>query len=251
MTGQKKRIVIVGASSLIAQHCARRWVADAAVDLILVGRDQDKLDRIAADLQVRSPGSTISIVVVDFTDATQIGALAANITAQQPVDILLIAHGCLPDQAHCQTNLAACKDALLINGVSPALFAEAFMGSMQKNNRGTIALIGSVAGDRGRKSNYIYGAAKGFLERYTQGLQHRLAGSNVKVVLLKPGPTATPMTAHLKQQGMVLASVEEVASAIVVAIAMGSPVAYVPKKWAIIMLVVRHLPAFIFNRMNV
>jgi short-subunit dehydrogenase len=150
-----------------------------------------------------------------------------------------------------QTDLNECRDALEVNGVSPVLFAEAFAGKMQQAGRGTIALIGSVAGDRGRKSNYAYGAAKGMVTRYAQGLQHRLAASKVKIVLIKPGPTATPMTAKLSSQGVAMASVEAVAQSIVTGIDAGKPVIYAPAKWALIMMIIRHLPRFVFNKMNI
>jgi len=246
-----KRIVIVGATSAIAEHCARWWVKDAAVDLTLVGRDLARTERVAADLRVRSPRSTVRAREADFIDPPAIHRLADEIVAEGAVDILLVAHGSLPDQAVCQQDLAACHEALSVNGISPALFAEAFAGHMQKANRGTLAVIGSVAGDRGRRSNYVYGAAKGLLTRYAQGLQHRLAGTGVKVVLIKPGPTDTPMTAHLKQQGGRLASVEDVARLIVQGINQGRPVVYAPGKWALIMMVIRHLPSFIFNKLDI
>ena len=163
----------------------------------------------------------------------------------------MIAHGTLPDQFSAQKDLALCKQTLEINAVSPVLFAEAFVGHMEKANRGTLGIIGSVAGDRGRKSNYIYGAAKGLVARYAQGLQHRLALSNVKVVLIKPGPTDTPMTASLKSQGLKVAPLEEVAKQIVKAMSAGQAEAYVPGKWKIIMRVIQHLPSFIFQRLNI
>src|SRR5690606_6692309 len=94
-----------------------------------------------------------------------------------PIDLVLIAHGSLPDQIECQNNIQSCRDALEINGISPVLYAGAFAKEMEQANHGTIALIGSVAGDRGRKSNYVYGAAKGLVARYAQGLQHRFAGT--------------------------------------------------------------------------
>ena len=140
---------------------------------------------------------------------------------------------------------------LTVNGISPVLFAEAFAGPMQKANHGTLAIIGSVAGDRGRKSNYVYGAAKGLVARYAQGLQHRLAGTGVKVVLIKPGPTNTPMTAHLKQQGARLANVEDVARLIVKGINQGKPVVYAPGKWALIMMIIRNLPDIVFNKLDI
>ena len=122
---------------------------------------------------------------------------------------------------------------------------------MEQAQHGTIALIGSVAGDRGRQSNYVYGAAKGMVTRYAQGLQHRFADSAVKVVLIKPGPTDTPMTAHLKGQGAKLAPVESVAKQMVDGIAAGKPVVYAPKKWWLIMMIIRHLPGFIFNKTKI
>jgi short-subunit dehydrogenase len=186
-----------------------------------------------------------------FIDPHAIRQLVDAIVVEGAIDVVLIAHGSLPDQAACQVDLVAGREAMLVNGLSPVLFLEAFAGHMQGTGRGTLAIIGSVAGDRGRKSNYVYGAAKGMVARYAQGLQHRLARTGVKVVLIKPGPTATPMTARLSQQGAKLASVENVAQAIVDGIAKGKPVIYAPARWALIMMVIRHLPAFVFNRMNI
>jgi short-subunit dehydrogenase len=131
------------------------------------------------------------------------------------------------------------------------MYAQGFARHMAQAGQGTLAIIGSVAGDRGRRSNYVYGAAKGLVTRFAQGLQHRLAGTGVKVVLIKPGPTDTPMTAHFKAQGASLAPVSAVAQATVAAIDKGQAVAYVPGKWWLIMMVVRHLPAFIFNKINI
>jgi short-subunit dehydrogenase len=122
---------------------------------------------------------------------------------------------------------------------------------MTQQNHGTLVLIGSVAGDRGRRSNYVYGASKGLVTRYAQGLQHRFAGTPVKVILVKPGPTDTPMTADFKAKGMKLASVEDVAKSIVSGVAAGKTVIYAPGKWGLIMMVIRHLPNIIFNRMNI
>ncbi|MFZ6657891.1 SDR family NAD(P)-dependent oxidoreductase [Undibacterium sp. TJN19] len=247
----KKRIVIAGATSSIAEHCARIWLQSGPVDFVLIGRDSVRLQRVAADLMVRSPQSDIELIETDFLDPAAIEVTVNDISARGAVDICLIAQGSLPDQTMCQSSLQACRDALGINGVSPVLFAEAFAKHMSSARHGHIALIGSVAGDRGRKSNYVYGAAKGLVTRYAQGLQHRLAGSGVKVTLIKPGPTDTPMTNNLKMQGAKLAPVEEVAKQIVKAIETGKPVIYVPGKWMIIMMIIRHLPGSIFNRMDI
>lgn len=253
---QTTRIVIVGASSAIAEHCARLWAQqdynpEHQIRFVLLGRDQGKLDSIAADLTVRNPAASCQTLRPDFISTDAISQSVADIVADGIPDIVLIAHGTLPDQQACQQDLNLAADAMHINGLSPVLFAEAFACHMQAADTGTIALIGSVAGDRGRKSNYVYGAAKGLVTRYAQGLQHRLAGTNVRVVLVKPGPTDTPMTAHLKQEGAKLASVDDVAAAIVRGVQKGSPVVYAPGKWLLIMMIIRHLPRFIFNKMDI
>lgn len=247
----KKRIVIVGATSAIAENCARLWLEEQPTDLTLVGRDAQRTERVAADLKVRSPESEIRIVQAEFLDPAAIKATVENIILIGYVDIVLIAHGSLPDQADCQDDLSKCREALHVNGVSPVLYAEAFAIHMKKNNHGTIALIGSVAGDRGRKSNYVYGAAKGLLTRYAQGLQHRFADTAVKVVLIKPGPTDTPMTAHLKGKNAKLASVESVAKQIIEGVEAGKPVIYAPGKWWLIMMIIRHLPTLVFNKLDI
>lgn len=248
----RRRIVIIGATSALAERCARLWLEQGPAELVLVGRDLEKTGRVAMDLRVRSPQSAVSELTVDFQDPAAIGALVTSLCAAAPVDVALIAHGLLPDQAACQADLGLCREALLVNGVSPALFAEAFAGCMERAGRGTLALIGSVAGDRGRKTNYVYGAGKGLLTRYAQGLQHRLAGTGVSVVLILPGPTATPMTAHLKGKGgPPLADADAVARTMVDAIEKRRPLCYAPGKWALVMLILRHLPRCIFNRLNI
>lgn len=245
-----KKIVIVGATSAIAEHCARLWLAEP-VALVLVGRDAARLEGVAADLRVRSPASAVHVMCVDFSSIEAVAECARQAAAGEKIDVVLIAHGNLPDQKQCQDELAMCRDALLLNGVSVALFAEAFAAELARQGLGTLAVIGSVAGDRGRKSNYVYGAAKGMVERYVQGLQHRFASTGVRVCLIKPGPTDTPMTAHLKGGGMALARVEDVAARIVKGVASGTPLIYAPGKWRLIMLVIRHLPGFVFNRMDI
>lgn len=247
----KKRIVIVGATSAIAEHCARLWAIDNPLEIVLLGRNQEKLDRVSSDLKVRAADASITSITGNFLDQTQIQTVVDQIFSRGSVDIALIAHGSLPDQEKCQLDLKLCREALEVNGISPVLFAEAFAMHMQKVNSGTLAVIGSVAGDRGRKSNYVYGAAKGLVARYVQGLQHRLANTKVKVVLIKPGPTDTPMTASLKAQGTKLASVDDVARMIVNGIAHEKSVVYAPGKWALIMMVIRHLPKAVFDKMDI
>lgn len=245
------KIIVVGATSRIARHCVRLWLEQRPAEVTLVGRDPQRLQRVAGDLAARSPVSVIHTAVVDFDDPAAIAKLVGTYSATGAIDLALVAHGSLPDQAKCETDPSAAARALAVNGISPALFAGALAEVMATAGSGTLVLLGSVAGDRGRKSNYVYGAAKSLLERYAQGLQHRLAGSGVRVCLVKPGPTATPMTAHLANSGPALASVEDVAACIVRGVARQRAIIYAPGRWALVMLVIRHLPRFIFNRLDI
>lgn len=246
-----KKIVIVGATSAIAEQCARLWLAQSPADLILVARDTNKAEMIASDLRARSPESSVQVMQADFLDADSIAKLVDRLTQNKVLDIVLIAHGSLPDQQDCQQDLGLNQSALQLNAISPVLFAEAFVGKMEIANHGKLVVISSVAGDRGRKSNYVYGAAKGLVTRYLQGLQHRLANTKVKVVLIKPGPTDTPMTAHIKQTGAKLAAVDRVAAEIVRGTENGGRVVYTPKIWSVIMMIIRHLPYCVFRRMDI
>lgn len=223
----------------------------SCIDLILIGRNNAKLKIIADDLGVRNPKANISIQTTDFMDTTSVKNLTDELCRNQMPDITLIAFGSLPDQQESQNDLEKCQEALAVNGLMPALFAEAFANHLEKVQKGTLAIISSVAGDRGRKSNYIYGSAKGLINRYAQGLQHRFAASAVNIVLIKPGPTDTPMTAAMKEQGLRLASVEDVAQTIVTGISKGKSCIYAPAKWSLIMMIIRHLPGFIFNKLNI
>jgi short-subunit dehydrogenase len=248
---QRRKIVIVGASSVIAMHTARIWAQRGGTDFILIGRDVDRLSRVAVDLKSRGLANETQTMVLSFTDPLAIQHAARDISIAGAIDVVLIAHGSLTDQQRAQSDLEYCQEELLINGVSTVIFAEAFTNVMESVGRGTLAVIGSVAGDRGRKSNYVYGAAKGLVTRYVQGLQHRFADSALKIVLIKPGPTETPMTAALVAEGAKMASVDDVAKGIAAAIDRGQPEAYVPGKWWLIMMIIRHLPRFVFNKMNI
>lgn len=246
-----KHIVIVGATSGIAEHCARLWLAAGADRVTLVGRDAARTELVAADLRVRAPQAAITTVTGGFLTPAEIEATVAEAVASGVPNMVLVAHGVLPDQAACQADTALADAAIQINAVSPALFAEAFARRMAQAGGGTLGLIGSVAGDRGRKSNYVYGASKGLLDRYAEGLQHRFAAGPVRVVMIKPGPTDTAMTAHLKATGAKLADPADVARSIVDGMAAGRPVVYAPGKWRVIMAVIRHLPRAVFNRMDI
>lgn len=236
---------------MIALECVRLWARQGPAAFVLVARDGERTEAIARELRVEHPAAGFDVLMADFNDPESIRQVAERASAEAPPDIILIAHGARPEQADCEADLDACRAALLINGVSPALFAESFAGRLEKAGAGVLVVIGSITGDRGRRSNYVYGAAKGLLERYTQGLAHRLVRRGVRVVLIKPGPTDTPQTVHLRGTGKRLARPASVAAGIVRAAEGGPGVVYLPFKWWPIMLVIRHMPAFLFNRLDI
>ena len=247
---KKKNILIIGGTSTIAERCARVWSSQQPCHLVLVGRDKNKLKRVSADIQVRYPTTSVDIKTINFLKAQEIEGFFEEIMEELMIDIALIAHGSLPAREDFKPGLINYQQSLEINGVSPVLFAEVITRNMLRNDYGKLGIIGSVAGDRGRSSNYLYGASKALIDTYTQGLQHSLAlkNSKVKITLIKPGPTKTAMTKNVEKS---LASPEKVAKDIVKAIHHSKYTLYTPRKWFFIMLIIKNFPRFLFNKFDI
>lgn len=247
-----KRIVIIGATSAIAHATARLWAAQGAA-LFLVGRNVERLEANAADLRVRGTASVATHGMNATDEAAYAPMLAAALAALGGIDIALIAHGSLADQRACELDLALLRAEIETNGVSVCLLAQLFgnhFAGQAGDARGVLAVIGSVAGDRGRQSNYVYGAAKGLVARFLEGLRNRLAPAGVQVLLVKPGFVDTPMTAEFEKKGLLWAQPEDIATGILKAIARKRDVVYLPWFWRAIMLVIRHIPERIFKRLS-
>jgi decaprenylphospho-beta-D-erythro-pentofuranosid-2-ulose 2-reductase len=167
------------------------------------------------------------------------------------IDTVLVAYGTLPDQTECDRSLDLTLQTLAVNGTSAAAWMAAWAEIFAARGRGTLAVIGSPAGDRGRASNYTYGAAKAMVHTFAEGLRHRLSRSGVRVVLLKLGFVDTPMTARFDKRGPLWRSAADVGRDIVTAIDRAEGTVYVPGFWRYIMLVIRHVPWFIFRRMSI
>lgn len=231
------KVVIIGATSAIAQEVAKLYAAEGA-SLFLVARDAAKVEAVANDLRVR--GGDVSTFVADLAARESDRSIVD--AAGEEIDVVLIAHGTLPDQRAIDGDARAQAEAFELNATSVIALAAAFANVLERAKHGTLAVIGSVAGDRGRRSNYVYGAAKAAVHAYCEGLRARLAASNVAVVLVKPGWVDTPMTAAFKKNPL-FASAATVARGIHCAIRGRRATVYVPRFWRWISLVVRMLPA--------
>lgn len=242
-------VVICGATSAIAIGAARRW-AEKGAALCLVGRDSGRLSVVADDLRVRG-ASRCGIVVGDLSDTARHSELWRRCEGEfsERIDVVLVAYGSLPDQEVVSHDPEAACAAIQVNMVSVVSLLTRIADSFERARHGAIAVISSVAGDRGRQSNYIYGAAKGGLAIFLGGLRNRLAAHGVQVVTIKPGFVDTPMTAHLKK-GPLFASPDVVGAGIVRAIERRRDVVYLPWFWCPIMGIIRAIPECIFKRLK-
>lgn len=240
-------ILIIGATSAIGSACARIWATQGG-SFFLVGRDEEKLAQTQADLIARGASSAASHVM-DVNDmAAHTGMLADSLTALHQVDLVLIAHGTLPDQTRCQEDVAAAMEAFATNSTSVVALLTLLANHMEAQRCGTLAVISSVAGDRGRQSNYVYGAAKASVSTFCEGLRARMFKSGVHLVTIKPGFVDTPMTQGLDLPSALVSKPEKVAEGICRAIERKKNVAYVPGYWGLIMLVIKSIPAAVLKR---
>jgi short-subunit dehydrogenase len=243
-----RRILILGATSAIALAVARE-LAGADIRFFLVARNAAKLDAVRNDLLTRGAGA-VTIHVMDLDQTGEHSAMLANaVSALGSIDLALIAHGILGDQREAQTAFPAAAAILHTNFFSAVSLITWLANYFEQQGSGTLAVISSVAGDRGRKSNYIYGASKGALNIFLDGVRNRVDRSGVHVLTIRPGFVATPMTAHLPQ-GSLFASPAQVARGIVRGIASRKDVIYVPWFWRPIMFLIRCVPGSIFKKLN-
>ena len=243
-------ILIFGGTSAIAVACARRWIADGA-NVFLVARNVDKLAVVTGDLCVRKGADqVVSGTTADLADLAGHAGLFGQAQASiGPIDTVLVAHGSLPDQRACEQSVELALAEFNTNALSAISLSTRAATLLEENGGGTLAVISSVAGDRGRGSNYVYGAAKGAVSLYLGGLRNRFAKRGVHVLTIKPGFVDTPMTAHIADKGALWAKPDRVGELIVRAVARRKDVVYVPGFWRAIMAVITHIPEPIFKRM--
>lgn len=241
-------VMIVGATSAIAQECARIFAAEGA-SFFLVARHPERLDAVARDLEVRG-ARKVSSLSIDLTDMDRLEELPLLAEERlEGIDYLLVAHGTLSDQTQCDSDARLVLRELITNAGSTMCLLTLLAPLMEARKRGCIAVISSVAGDRGRRSNYVYGAAKSAVSSFLQGLRGRLHVSGVAVVTIKPGPVDTPMTAHMPRSPL-MASAAATGRAVHDAMIRRRDVVYVPWFWRWIMLVLRSIPEALFKRLR-
>ena len=239
-------ILIFGATSAIAEAVAARY-AVAGNRFFLIARNSEKLAALCERLSGAGAVETARADLARLEDHP--GLIEAAFNWLQTVDLVLIAHGTLPDQARCEQDVEAALEALNVNGLSPISLLTELAPRMREQAHGTVAVITSVAGDRGRPSNYVYGSAKAMVSAFLQGLRGKLHGAGVHVIDIRPGLVDSPITAHLPK-GPLFATPDRVAGGIVNAVARKRHTVYVPGWWRIIMEIVQWLPDTIFKRLN-
>jgi decaprenylphospho-beta-D-erythro-pentofuranosid-2-ulose 2-reductase len=243
-----RRVLILGATSDIAQNVSRCFAAEHA-RLFLVARDPEKLKALTDDLTIRGAES-VETCEADLTDDSSFPLIISkSVAVWGGLDAALIAHGTLPDQLSMENDPALLRNSIEVNYVSAVSLLMQLGKAFEDQKSGVLAMIGSVAGDRGRRSNYVYGSAKAGLATFVAGLRLRLASANVQVVLIKPGWVTTPMTLHLPQN-FLFASAEQVGRGVYKAIISPRPIVYLPWYWKWIMRMIRFVPEPVFAKLK-
>ena len=246
-----QRILVLGATSGIAEATIRIW-ANRGESLFLIGRNPERLNAVAADARTRG-AHFVETAVADLDNTAQHPELLAHaINALGGLDVAYVAVGVLGDQSRAERNFADTGHILHTNLVAPASLLTWLANYCAQRHSGTLAVLTSVAGERGRKSNYIYGSSKAGLSVFVDGLRNRVDREGVRVITIKPGPVKTAMTEGMRGESK-FADVNKVAATIVKSIdkgPKGADVLYVPGIWRIIMAVIRIIPERVFKKMN-
>ena len=243
-----RKLIIFGATSAMAVETARIYAGKNA-ELFLIARNAEKLESVKNDLETRG-AKRVQVKVQDLSNPELHKELFEELkTKFSDYDSALIAYGSLGNQKDCESDFNAVLQELDTNFTSVVSLLTHLANHFSAKKSGSIAVISSVAGDRGRQSNYVYGAAKGALTLVLQGLRNRLYNENVHVLTIKPGFVDTPMTAEVKKN-FLFVKPGLVAEKIYDAIEKKKDVIYVPWFWRYIMLIIKLIPEFIFKRLS-
>lgn len=241
-------VVLIGATSAIVHSLARLYAADGST-LTLVARNAEKLRDVSQDLRARG-AQDVKELVFDLADSNEVDRCVSALKQHEsPIDVLVIGHGVLPNQEESGNDFLSFQQQFQVNFLSAAAMLIGLKSVFIEQGKGQIVVIGSVAGDRGRQSNYAYGTAKGALEIFLSGLRNELCSKNVSVLCVKPGFVDTPMTSDIKK-GPLFAQADTVAKNIRKAIDGKKEVVYAPGFWRLIMVVIKNIPERVFKRLS-
>jgi decaprenylphospho-beta-D-erythro-pentofuranosid-2-ulose 2-reductase len=244
-----KHILILGATSSMAKALAEQ-LASHQVRLILAGRQVKDMEKTAQDLMIRGKGLRPVVIPFDAQHLENHGKFFTEVlTHAGAIDEAYLFFGQMYPQQEAQRRFQLAFKMLTVNYLSAVSILECIAAYMEKRNQGLIVAISSVAGDRGRQSNYLYGSSKAGLTAYLQGLRNRLAHAGVHVMTVKPGFVDTPMTQGLKKNGLFV-SPQAIATGIIMATKKQKNVVYIPWYWRWIMLLIRLIPEAIFKKMK-
>ncbi len=242
-------VVIYGATSAIAQAVARK-MAERGDTLALFGRKADRLENIANDLRARGAAGVHCFASDLNIMEHHKSELEAAVRHLGGLHVVLLAQGTLGDQQAAEKDFTVAQEIFTTNFLAQASIATHAANILEEQGHGTLALLGSVAGERGRQSNYVYGTAKGAMHIFFSGLRNRLAPRGVRVVTIKLGFVDTPMTAHIEKKGLLWATPAGVAPRILRAMDRGCDVVYVPWFWLLVMTVIKGIPERFFKKLR-
>ncbi|VAW41143.1 Oxidoreductase, short-chain dehydrogenase/reductase family [hydrothermal vent metagenome] len=240
------KVLFIGANSDIAKATARIY-ASYGYDLILAARDVGQLKQFATDLQIRY-NCQVEVIQLDILVYDSHAAIYQSI--KQQVTGVVVAAGYLGDQQLAEGDFTQSNLIINSNFTGIVSLLNIIANDFEQKKAGFIVAISSVAGERGRKKNYIYGAAKAGLTAYLSGLRNRLQGKNIGVLTVNPGFVATKMTKHLELPAKLTAQPQQIAQAIYIAQQKGQDMLYYPKKWKLIMLIIKLIPERLFKRLD-
>lgn len=244
-----RTLLILGATSTIAQATVRKLAAKN-MKLVLTGRNTEELEALKSDLEIRHQAQVI-LKTFDALDFDRHQAFFSEVIEEtEGIDGLLLMYGAMDDQKEAEQSFEMTKNMIDVNYTSAVSILNIAANYFEQKKSGLICAVSSVAGDRGRKSNYIYGSTKAGLNAYMQGMRNRLHDAGVKVMTIKPGMVDTKMTYGTVEPSPLLASPEKVAADIAGGISKRREVLYTPGFWRLIMMVIRAIPEKIFKRMN-
>ena len=240
------QVLILGATSDIAIALAHRF-AQAGCNITLAARACERLAETVTDLEIRH---NIKAKTVEFDALNYAGHTDFYDGLATKPDVAICVFGYLGDQKVAQANFAEAEKIIDSNYTGAVSILNIIANDFEQRRAGTIIGISSVAGDRGRQSNYVYGSAKAAFTAYLSGLRNRLAKAGVHVITVKPGFVRTKMTAGMPLPAPVTAKPERVASDVFNAFAKQRNQVYTLWMWQFIMLIIRHIPEGIFKKMN-